>query len=172
MSSEANKKFVSNIKKEIQQKIKTENKNIKALNDENMELTRSIEGYSNFYHEVEHFFTESMDDFNVKQDELPDYFKSNINEVYQNYSQIRLDAIDEKNHLNEYILHCKKEIQTNQRSLKFYKSQYSDSDIFSECLPLVDVYEKKIELYEKNIQKTNDIISTLDEIINILSNWK
>ena len=70
------------------------------------------------------------------------------------------------------LLHCKKEIQTNQRSLKFYKSQYSDSDIFSECLPLVDVYEKKIELYEKNIQKTNDIISTLDEIINILSNWK
>ena len=74
--------------------------------------------------------------------------------------------------MNIFYIVKKKKYKLIKDLLKFYKSQYSDSDIFSECLPLVDVYEKKIELYEKNIQKTNDIISTLDEIINILSNWK
>lgn len=172
MSNDANKEFLSKIKEEISQKIKTENENIKKLSDENNELSQSKEGYINFYNELENFVINSMQDFTLNEEDLPSYFKSNINEVYQNYSQIRLDAIEEIERLQEYITYCKKELTTNQRSLKFYRSQYFDSDFFDECLPLVNIYQEKIDLYENNIELTSQIIVSLEKIADKLKNWK
>ena len=57
----------------------------------------AIQGYENFHHDLRHFFIESMQDFVVAEEDLPKYFRSNINDVYQNYAQIRRDAIDEIN---------------------------------------------------------------------------
>lgn len=172
MSDDANKEFLSKIKEEISQKIKTENENIKKLSDENNELSQSKEGYINFYNELNNFVINSMQDFTLNEEDLPSYFKSNINEVYQNYSQIRLDAIEEIERLQDYINYCKKELTTNQRSLKFYRSQYFDSDFFDECLPLVNIYQEKIDLYEKNIELTSKIIVSLEKIADKLKNWK
>lgn len=172
MSDDANKEFLSKIKEEISQKIKTENKNINELSDENKELSQSKEGYINFYNELKNFIINSMQDFTLNEEDLPLYFKSNISEVYQNYSQIRLDAINEIELLQEYTEHCKKELTANQRSLKFYRSQYFDSDSFDECLPLVNIYQEKIDLYEKNIRLTSEIIVSLEKIVDKLKNWK
>ena len=113
-----------------------------------------------------------MQDFVVAEEDLPKYFRSNINDVYQNYAQIRRDAIDEINTLKKYINHCKKEINSNKRTLKFYRSQYMDSDFFDECLPLVEIYQKKIELYQENGKLTIKTIEKLEKIVEKLKGWE
>ncbi len=172
MSNKAQEEFISKAKKEIQQKIKTENKALDELNNEKKELMTAIQGYENFHHDLRHFFIESMQDFVVAEEDLPKYFRSNINDVYQNYAQIRRDAIDEINTLKKYINHCKKEINSNKRTLKFYRSQYMDSDFFDECLPLVEIYQKKIELYQENGKLTIKTIEKLEKIVEKLKGWE
>ncbi|OED30184.1 hypothetical protein [Methanosphaera sp. WGK6] len=171
MSEEAKKAFLSKIKKEIEGKIKTETKEIEKIREEHEELIRASNGYDAFYHELEHFITDSMQDFSVTEENLPKYFKSNINEVYQNYVQIKQDAFEEEETLKKYIDNCKRNIGTNKRSLKFYRSQYLDSDFFEECLPLVTIYQEKIDLYKENQEMTHNIIEKLRKIANKLSDW-
>ena len=43
------------------------------------------------------FSTFSMQDFSQNEEDLPSYFRSNINEVYQNYVHIKHDAKEEIN---------------------------------------------------------------------------
>lgn len=172
MSNEAQKEFFSRAKQEVQQKINTETKVLGELNKEKEELNTAINGYDNYYHELKHFIIESMQDFTCIEEDLPKYFKSNINEVYQNYAQIRLDAIEEAETLNKYIKHCEKQIKNNERTLKFYSSQYTDSDFYEECIPLVDLFKEKIDLYKQNIELTEQTIEKLEKIIEKLENWK
>lgn len=113
-----------------------------------------------------------MHDFSVSEEDLPKYFRSNINEVYQNYVQIRKDAYDEEDELTQYINHCIREVNKNKRSLKFYKSQDEDSEFYQDCLPLINIYEKKIELYTDNQQMTREIIEKLRKIADKLKNWE
>jgi hypothetical protein len=172
MSNEAQKEFISNAKKEVQQRINTENKAIIELNKEKTELIEAIRGYDAYNKELKRLFIECMQNFTVTEEDLPKYFKSNISESYENYVQIRLDAIEEINTLKKYISHCKREINNNKRKLKFYKSQYLDSDFFEECLPLVELYQQKIDLYKENIQLTEKTIEQLLKIVKKLKNWK
>ncbi|WP_455645865.1 hypothetical protein [Methanosphaera sp.] len=171
MSEEAEKAFLSKVKREIEGKIKTETKEIEKIKEEHEELIRANHGYAEFYHELEHFIMDSMQDFSVTEEDLPKYFKSNINEVYQNYVQIRRDAFEEEETLKKYIDKCKRDVGANKRSLKFYKSQYMDSDFFDECLPLVTIYQDKIDLYEENQKLTLDIIEQLRKIADKLKGW-
>lgn len=172
MTSDAEKEFLSKAQKEINQRIKKENKELEKLQVEEKELINAIDGYSNFYNELSKFIDESCSDFEVEKDKLADYFKSNINEVYQNYVQIKQDALDEIQILRKYIEKNKRELNTTKRTLKFYRSQYLDSDFFEECLPLVVLYEDKIKIYENNEKNTLTIIDKLEEIIKILKDWK
>lgn len=172
MSKNPNSDFVSKIKREIKDKINTEKKQITDINNEHDELVKAKEGYDNFLEELKKFIIENMQDFQVTEEDLPKYFKSNINEVFENYSQIRTDALYEIEKLNNFIFYCNNEVSANKKSLKFYRSQYFDSDLFEECLPLVEIYEKKIMLYEENIELTNDVIRSLEKIENKLKNWK
>ena len=170
--SNAKEEFISKAKKEIQQKIKTETKAVITLEKEKKELTNAIEGYENYHHNLQHFIIKSMQDFTVNEEDLPKYFKSNINGTYQEYVQIRQDAIKEIASLRKYIEYCKREAKTNERTLKFYRSQYMDSDFFDECLPLADLYQKKIDLYNENIILTEKTIEKLEKIVKKLENWK
>lgn len=163
--------FLLKAKREIEQKIKFETEQLGKVKKENEELTRSKVGYGEFYESLNKFITESIDDFHVVEDDLPQYFKENIGETYENYVQIRVDALNEIDALNNYIDHCKREISSNKRTLKFYRSQYLDSDFFDECLPLVVLYQDKIDMYEENIQLTEDIIKKLGEISDKLVGW-
>lgn len=171
MSDEGNKTFLLKAKKEIEQKIKSETQQLSKVKKENEELTRSKMGYDNFYESLSNFIIESIEDFHVTEDDLPQYFKENIGETYENYVQIRVDALNEIDALNNYIDHCKREISSNKRTLKFYRSQYLDSDFFDECLPLVVLYQDKIDTYNENIQLTEDIIKKLGEISDKLVGW-
>lgn len=172
MSNEAQNEFMSKAKKEIQQKIKTENKALNKLQIEKQELNNAIEGYKNYYKNLKTFIIHSMQDFTTTEEDLPKYFKSNISGTYQEYVAIREDAINEIDALNKYINHCKREGKNNQRTYKFYRSQYMDSDFFNECLPLVEIYQQKIDLYEENIKLTEKTIDELKKIIKKLENWK
>ena len=172
MSEEAQKEFISNAKKEIQQRIKSETKKLDELNNEKEELTNAIEGYKNYYSNLKRFIIQSMQNFTTNEEDLPKYFKSNINGTYQEYVQIRQDALKEIDALTKYIDHCKREINNTQRTLKFYSSQYRDSDFFEECLPLVDIYKEKIELYGENIILTEKTIEELKKIAKKLEKWK
>lgn len=172
MSNNSQNEFISKVKKEIEQKIKTETKTLKQLNTEKEELTNAINGYEKYYHELEHFLEDSAKDFNISQDKLPEYFKGNINDIYQNYVQIRQDAQEEIKTLQKYIEHCKREANNNQRTLKFYRSQYMDSDFFEECLPLVQLYQEKIDTYNENITLTEKTIKQLEKIEQKLEKWK
>lgn len=172
MSEDAEKQFISKAKKEIQQKIKTENDLLSKIRKEEEELTNAIDGYNTYYHNLERFIIQSMQDFTVNEEDLPKYFRSHINDTYQEYVHIRQDALKEVETLNKYIVHCKRERNNNERSLKFYRSQYMDSDFFDECLPLVDIYQQKIDTYNKNIELTEKTIENLEKIIKKLDNWK
>ncbi len=172
MSNDAQNEFISKAKKEITQRIKTETKAVEELNKEKNELEVAIKGYANYYHELEHFFEDNAKDFNITLDELPNYFKSNINDIYQNYVQIKQDALEEITTLTKYINHCKREEKNNQRTLKFYRSQYMDSDFFEECLPLVELYQQKIDLYQENVTLTEKTIKNLEKIVKKLEKWK
>lgn len=171
MTSNAEKEFLSKAQKEIKQRIKTENKELEKLRLEEDELIHAIEGYTNFYNDLTKFFEESSNDFNIEPDKLHMYFKSNINEVYQNYVQIKRDALDEIDILQKYIQKNKRDLNSTRRTLKFYRSQYMDSDFFDECLPLVELYEQKINIYENNEKNTLIIIEKLNEIIDALKDW-
>lgn len=172
MTSNAEKEFLSKAQKEVQQRIKKENKELKSLYVEEKELTDAIEGYSKFYDDLTKFLLESSKDFNIEIDEVPRYFKSNINEVYRNYVQIKQDALDEIHILEKYIIKNKRDLNSTKRTLKFYRSQYMDSDFFDECLPLVELYEEKIRIYENNEKNSLLIIEKLKEIIKKLKDWK
>lgn len=157
--------------KEIEQKIKDERLQLEKIQKESDELSRAEKGYAEFYEQLNNFFIESMQDFQVNEDNLPIYFKENIGEVYENYVQIRVDAITESENLEKYVEHCRHEILSNKRTLKFYRSQYMDSDFFKECLPLVEIYEKKINMYKENIETTDVIIKCLGKISDKLVGW-
>lgn len=172
MTSDSEKEFKANIQKEVTKRIKTESKKLDELKVEHEELIRAIEGYGNFLNELDSFFSESCEDFDITTEEMPGYFKSNINEVYQNYSQIRTDAIDEVNVLQKYIESNKKGLNETKRSQRFFRSQYLDSDSFNECYPLVEVYDEEIKIYEENEKNTMEIISKLEELIDKLKDWK
>lgn len=171
MSDEAQKQFLTNVQKEIKQKVKTENKTLDKIKNETEELKTAIKGYTNFLNELEHFIIESMQDFTLAEEDLPSYFKSNINEVYRNYVQIKEDAIKEIEKLNQYITHCKREIKNNQRSLKIYKSQFNESELYEECIPLIDVYQEIISVYEENIKLTTKTIEILQKLVKKLEKW-
>lgn len=171
MTTDAENNFISRAKKEVKDKIKTEGKDIEKIQKENSELKRANEGYDGFMDDLNKFIINCMQDFKVTEEDLPGYLKSNLNEFYQNYIQIRSDANSEIDSLKRYIEHCKKQINNNKRSLKFYNSQYSDSDFFDECLPLIDLYKEKIDLYEENIELTEKIIKQLEDIANRLIKW-
>ena len=113
-----------------------------------------------------------MQEFTTAEEDLPKYFKSHINGTYQEYVQIRKDALNEINALLKYIDHCKRQVNTNKRTLKFYRSQYMDSDFFDECLPLVEIYQEKIELYLENINLTEKTIEKLQKIVKKLEKWE
>ncbi len=168
----ADKQFSSKAKAEIEQKIKTETKSLEKVEKEHKELENAIQGYDKFYKDLEHFIIDNMQDFSVSEEDLPKYFRSNINEVYQNYVQIRKDAYDEEDELTQYINHCIREVNKNKRSLKFYKSQDEDSEFYQDCLPLINIYEKKIELYTDNQKMTREIIEKLRKIADKLKNWE
>lgn len=172
MTDNAQNEFIYKAKKEISKKIKDESKILEELSTESVELENAITGYGNYLHELEHFIEDSCEDFKVSVEELPKYFKSNINDVYQSYVQIREDAVNEINTLLKYIEHCNHEINNNKRTLKFYRSQYIDSDFFDECLPLVQIYQDKIGTYTKNITLTEKTIKQLEKIIEKLESWK
>lgn len=172
MSNVAQKQFLANVQKEIKQKVKTENKTLDKINNETDELKVAIKGYTNYFNELEHFIIESMQDFTLAEEDVPTYFKSNINEVYRNYVKVKKDAIKEIETLNQYINHCKREIKNNQRSLKFYKSHYKDSDFFTECKPLVNIFQEKISVYEENIKLTEETIEILRKIVKKLEKWE
>ena len=70
-----------------------------------------------------------------------------------------------------YIDHCKRESNKNKRTLKFYRSQYLDSDFFEECLPLVQLYQEKIDIYTENINLTEKTIKHLEKIHKKLEKW-
>ena len=171
MTSNAENEFLSQAHKEVEQRIKKENKQLETLRVEQKELVDAIEGYSTFHDDLVKFFDESSKDFKVEVDQLPRYFKSNINEVYRNYVQIKHDALDEIRVLEKYIQKNKKQINDTKRTLKFYRSQYMDSDFFDECLPLVELYEDKINIYEDNQKNSLLIIEKLKEIIELLKDW-
>ncbi|MDO5825659.1 MAG: hypothetical protein BZ137_02750 [Methanosphaera sp. rholeuAM130] len=172
MTSNAENEFLSNAQKEIKRRIKNENKELETLHVEEKELTDAIKGYSDFSTELKKFLEESSKDFNLDIDELPRYFKSNINEVYRNYVQIRQDALDEIQVMEKYVIKNKRQLKDTERTLKFYRSQYMDSDFFEECLPLVELYEEKIRIYQNNEKNTLVIIEKLKEIIRALKDWK
>ncbi|RAP47579.1 MAG: hypothetical protein BZ135_02080 [Methanosphaera sp. rholeuAM6] len=172
MSNNAQEEFISNAKKEIKQKIKSETKVLEKLKKEKGELTNAIEGYDIYYHNLERFIIQSMQEFTQNEEDLPKYFKSHINGTYQEYVQIRQEGIKEMESLKKYINHCKREAKTNERTLKFYRSQYMDSDFFDECLPLVDLYQQKIELYNGNIELTVKTIEKLEKIVKKLEKWQ
>lgn len=172
MSTNAQEDFLFNVKREIKQKIKTENKDLEELNKEKEELESAVKGYSNYYDELEKFIIESMQDFSQNEEDLPSYFRSNINEVYQNYVHIKHDAKEEIDTLTRYMDDCKRKQNSTKRTLKFYRSQYLDSDFFEECLPLVALYQEKIDLYEENYKLTQQTIKELEKIFKKLENWK
>lgn len=171
MSEDGNETFLLKAKKEIEQKIKTQTQQLDKIRKEHEELSRSKMGYEEFYNNLNKFISESVDDFHVTENDLPQYFKANIGSTYENYVQIRVDALNEIDALKKYIIHCKHEISSNKRTLKFYRSQYLDSDFFSECLPLVVLYQDKIDTYEENIKLTENIIEKLNEISDKLVGW-
>ncbi|RAP51880.1 MAG: hypothetical protein BZ133_02160 [Methanosphaera sp. SHI613] len=171
MTSDAEKEFLSQAQKEVQKRIKTENKELESLRVEQKELIDAIDGYSNFYNDLCKFFEESSKDFHMEIDELPDYFRSNINEVYRNYVQIKHDALDEIQVLEKYIQSNKRKLNDTKRTLKFYRSQYLDSDFFEECLPLVVLYEDKINIIKNNEENCLVIIEKLKQIIKKLEKW-
>ena len=171
MPNKAQNEFISKAKKEIQQKIKTETKVLDDLKNEKNELLSAVEGYENYYQNLNHFIIESMQEFTTAEEDLPKYFKSHINGTYQEYVQIRKDALNEINALLKYIDHCKRQVNTNKRTLKFYRSQYMDSDFFDECLPLVEIYQEKIDLYIENIKLTENTIEKLQKITKKLEKW-
>lgn len=171
MPSESEKEFISKAKKEIQQRIDTETEAVTKLENEKNELLNAIEGYENYYQNLNKFIIKSMQEFTQVEEDLPNYFKSHINGTYQEYVQIRKDAINEIDALSKYINHCKREANNTKRTLKFYRSQYMDSDFFDECLPLVEIYQKKIDLYMENIKLTENTIEKLQKIIKKLEKW-
>lgn len=164
--------FILKAKKEIKKRIKDETKILEQLRKEYEELINALKGYTDFDKELEKFIDESCSNFNVDKEKLPKYFKSNINEVYQNYSQIRKDALDEIEILKKYIEKIKKDSTTSQKTLKFYRSQDMDSDFYDECLPLIEIIEEKLEIYRKNEDITLDIISKLEQIHKKLEKWE
>lgn len=171
MPTESEKEFISQAKKEIQQRINTETKAVANLENEKKELLNAIEGYENYYQNLCQFIIKSMQEFTQIEEDLPKYFKSNINGTYQEYVQIRKDAINEIDALTKYIKHCKREVNNSKRTLKFYRSQYMDSDFFDECLPLVKLYQEKIDLYTENIKLTEETIEKLQKISKKLEKW-
>lgn len=171
MPNKSEKAFISKAKKEIQQRLSTETKAVNNLENEKNELLNAIEGYENYYQNLNSFIIKSMREFTQLEEDLPKYFRSNINGTYQEYVQIRKDAINEMDALSNYIKHCKRERNNNKRTLKFYRSQYMDSDFFDECLPLVEIYQKKIDLYTENIKLTENTIEKLQKISKKLEKW-
>ncbi len=171
MSTESENKFLLKAKQEIQHKIKLETQSIDKVKTEKVELTNAKRGYENFLNDLDHFILESMQDFSVTEEDLPKYMKSNLGEIYQNYLQVKKDTYTESEKLKKYIEHCKREVGNNKRSLKFYKSQYMDSDFFDDCLPLINLYEEKIDLYNENQKLTQDVIDELSKIAKKLELW-
>ena len=171
MPTKSENEFISKAKKEIQQRLSTETKVVANLENEKSELLNAIEGYENYYQNLNKFIIKSMQEFTQVEEDLPNYFKSNINGTYQEYVQIRIDALNEIDALTKYIDHCKREANNSRRTLKFYRSQYMDSDFFDECLPLVQIYQQKIDLYMENIKLTETTIEKLQKISKKLEKW-
>ena len=162
----------SNLKKEIDYKIKMENRQIDKLKSNDDKNIRAIKGYSDFYNELTIFLNESRDDFGIEEAEIPEYFKSNINEVYQNYANIKLDALDEISNQEHYIQSLKQGIKKAKRSLKFYESQDRESDFYEICHPLIEVYNMEIELFNKNEESSLKMINELEKISKKLDKWE
>jgi isopropylmalate/homocitrate/citramalate synthase len=96
--------------------------------------------------------------------------EENVKRLYENLQLKMIGSIDRENAQNEYDSN-----KANLEKLKELKKGFDEevkSDFEEKKQKITEKINNEIELYEKNIQKTNDIISTLDEIINILSNWK
>ncbi|MBE6494034.1 MAG: hypothetical protein E7Z84_05445 [Methanosphaera stadtmanae] len=172
MSNVETNEHLSNLKKEINKKITTENKQISKLNSNNEKIIKAIKGYSDFYNELSTFLNESKNDFGIEEDEIPKYFKSNINEVYENYAHIKLDALDEISNQEHYIESLKRGVKKSEKSLKFYESQDKDSDFYEICQPLIKLYETEIELFNKNEENSRKMINELEKISKKLDKWK
>jgi hypothetical protein len=170
MTQNGEKQFTK-AQKEIEGKIRQETKSFEEEQGEQEELIKAKEGYQNFYENLCSFITESMVDFTVNEEELGSYFKSNINSVYQNYINIRKDAVSEIERLQKYSAEKKRYKSTKKRSLKFYKSQDLDSDFFSNCMPLIEIYQKEVDLIIENIAITQQILDLLKKIEEKLESW-
>jgi len=169
MSSE--NMFQSKVEKEIKQRIRKVNKELDELRIEEEELTRAYDGYTRFYDDLCLFISKNMENFSLSEDELPYYFRSNINTVYYEYVQIRVDAIEEVEIIEKYIEKNRKNKSSTLRTLKFFKSQYMDSDFYETCNPLIKLYEKQLCIYDKNEEYCVKIIDVLSKVIEKLAQW-
>ena len=172
MSNIESNEHLSNLKKEINQKMTTVNKQISKLDSNNNKIIKAIKGYSDFYNELSAFLNESKIDFGIEEDELPKYFKSNINEVYENYAHIKLDALDEISNQEHYIQSLKRGLKKSEKSLKFYESQDKESDFYEICQPLIELYKTEIELLNQNEENSLKMINELEKISKKLDKWE
>ncbi|MDO5851845.1 MAG: hypothetical protein Q4Q23_05100 [Methanobacteriaceae archaeon] len=163
--------FIEKAEKEIKSRCVKEEKNIKKLDEELKELERSNKGYSRFLKELDEFLEESMNDFNVSKEDLGPYFRRNINEVFQSYLNIKEDAITEINVLNNFKLKKDKQLKETLKTQKFFRSQYLDSDFFTSCLPLVELYQKEIDTLNDILKLLSTILQILKEIVSNLKSW-
>ena len=172
MSNIESNEHLSNLKKEINQKMTTVNKQISKLDSNNNKIIKAIKGYSDFYNELSAFLNESKTDFGIEEDELPKYFKSNINEVYENYAHIKLDALDEISNQEHYIQSLKRGLKKSEKSLKFYESQDKESDFYEICHPLIELYHIEIDLFNQNEESSLKMINELEKISKKLDKWE
>ena len=172
MSNKAQEEFISKAKKEIDHKMDMENKQIDKLKSNNDKIIKAIKGYSDFYNELNIFLNESKDDFGIEESEIPEYFKSNINEVYQNYANIKLDALDEISNQEHYIQSLKQGVKKAKKSLKFYESQDKESDFYEICHPLIELYHIEIDLFNQNEESSLKMINELEKISKKLDKWE
>ena len=70
MPNKAQKEFISKAKKEIQQRIKTETKELDNLKKEKNELLSAVEGYENYFQNLNHFIIQSMQEFTTNEEDL------------------------------------------------------------------------------------------------------
>ena len=112
-----------------------------------------------------------MADFDVSKEDLGPYFRRNVNEVFQHYQNIKEDAKTEIEILNKFKLEKDKELKEKLRTQKFFRSQYLDSDFFTSCLPLVELYQKEIDCLNNILELVPVIIGCLEEIVSNLDSW-